>query len=394
MKTQIHLQKKVDRKKLTIGFVMQSPDFGGAEEYALNLLNSFSVAGHTIIVAANKSMFHQEAVKNNFIVVPISHILDIMGNMRGLIKSIFLLPFMTIFYINLLKTFNNNHVDIILMSGFSEKLLVTALAPFFSIPVVWIEYGALEEVFKRNLYIPKLTYMLLDLIPYTIIVPTEFTKQRLMSDADVTSAHITVIPCGTTIPKSVSDKKSKKFVIGNISRLTREKGQDVLIRAFSLVVKQIPHAKLILVGGGPDENYYKRLIKNLNLKNNVEMSGFVSNVDVELKKMDIFVFPTVWKLEGFGLVTIEAMAHRLPVIASNIGPVPYILDNNVNGVLFKPGDHVDLANKIISLYLDEKRRNKIAEAGYKKVCKEYSLEIISKKILVILKEASKNEKNS
>lgn len=384
------MRQVLSNRKLNICFIMQSPDLGGAETYALSLLNTFRQDGHTVLVVANKGKFYHEVEENNISAIVIPHILDIMGNYRGLVKSILLLPQMTYFYFKLLKRLKYDGVDVVLMSGFSEKLLVTALAPIFGMPVVWIEYGVLKDVFRRNIGIPKLAYLAVKGIPYRIIVPTQHTLHSLERDAHVFRERLIVIPCGTEIPDGKKPKQKEGFVVGNISRLTREKGQDILIRAFPYVLKKIPQAQLLLAGSGPDKAYFQEMIEKLGIASSVKLVGFVKDSVEFYNKLNIFVFPSVWNLEGFGLVIIEAMAHQAPVIASNIGPVPYIIKNGKTGILVKPEDEKILANEIVHLLQNKTLRDKLAKEGYKTVNKKFSLQKISKEIINILYESTKS----
>src|SRR5438876_108719 len=137
---------------------MQSPDMGGAETYMLSLVKYFLKEDVKIFLASNKEKFLERAKEYPINTSEIPFILDIMGNYRGLIKSILLFPSALFFYIKLLKRYKDNHVDVILMSGFTEKLFVTYLSVFFQIPVVWIEYGRLETIFRRNFSLPKIAY--------------------------------------------------------------------------------------------------------------------------------------------------------------------------------------------------------------------------------------------
>src|SRR3989344_631972 len=154
------------KKKLKIAVVMQSPDIGGAETFMISLLSQFSKKGNEVIIATNRGKYFQK-VQSDLGIRPIElpFILDIMGNLRGLIKSVILLPFALFFYLRVLLGFKKKGVDLVLMSGFSEKLFVTFLSVFFKIPVFWIEYGPLEVVFRRNFGIPKLTYRVISKIP-------------------------------------------------------------------------------------------------------------------------------------------------------------------------------------------------------------------------------------
>ena len=388
------IAKKIKQKskKLNVGIIMQSPDIGGAEVYMLSLMECFKRKGDEVYLASNREKFLDKASEISSKTYEIPVIMDIIGDYKGLLKTIILLPFSFIFYLNLLRTFKKDKVDVILMSNFSEKLFVSLLSRLFAIPVVWIEYGRLGPIFKKNFYLPKIIYRLAKNVPKKIIVPSRNTMESLITDARVSLSKLELVPLGVkpgvSKKNSVNRKWGDKFIIGSVSRLTREKGQEYLIRAMPLVLTQIPNARLLIAGDGPDRKYYEDIISSLNLNTKVTLSGFVEDLNSYYDSMDLFVFPTVWDLEGFGLVLVEAMFHKLPVIATKIGPVDEIVDDGRSGILVNSKNVIDLADRIIELAKDSARRDSFAKAGYEKAKNKYSLEKSANHVLDILYDAT------
>lgn len=373
---------------------MQSPDMGGAETYMLSLIDSFQKRGHIVLVASNKEKFltHAQKLVENTYEVPF--ILDIIGNWKGLVKSTLRLPYALYYYYRLLSRFKQNDVDVILMSGFSEKMLVTLLSPLFKLPVVWLEYGSLTTIFPRNFYLPKIAYWYCLRYVKHIIVPCLHTQKSLVKDIPQLKELLVMIPCGIVLHKQKTSQSIKKqypntLIIGCVSRLTREKGQDVLLGAVPQIIKEIPNALFLIIGEGPDKTYYQKLVKTLHIEKYVQILGFVKNLDEYYDAMDIFVFPTVWELEGFGLVIPEAMLHKIAVIGSNIGPVPETIDHGKTGIIVRPHDSNALAHAIVQLAKNAMLRIQYGEAGYKKVVELYDIEKVSAKILNILYNATR-----
>ncbi len=376
------------KKKIKIAVIQQTPDLGGAETYMALLMKSFQENGEKVLLATNLQKFitYVDPLKIKTFKIPF--ILDVIGNYKGLIKSFFFLPRAFIFYIQLLRRFKKERVSIILMSGFSEKMLVTFLSLFIKIPVVWFEYGALTTIFKRNFYFPKLLYKLLWRVPCYIIVPSQYTRESILHDTSIDPKKIIYIPDGVVLPKIKKEKKEdinpewkKKFIIGNVSRLTREKGQQFLIQAMPQILEKIPHALLLIIGTGWDKNYFQSLVEEHHLGKSVHFTDYVDNLDTYYNIMDVFVFPTVWELEGFGLVSAEAMAHGVPTIGSDFGPVPEVISHNVTGLLFNAGDEKALANSIIEIYNSQEKRKMFSVKGREKVEKEFSIDKVSQRIL-------------
>ena len=87
------------------------------------------------------------------------------------------------------------------MSSTSDKLFFTPLSKFLKIKVVWIEFGPLKEVFKKNFYIPKILYRSIKDLPDQVICPSLNTKKSLIVDARISESKIVVIPCGIKLSK-------------------------------------------------------------------------------------------------------------------------------------------------------------------------------------------------
>jgi glycosyltransferase involved in cell wall biosynthesis len=127
---------------------------------------------------------------------------------------------------------------------------------------------------------------------------------------------------------------------------------DILLKAWALVRSKDPNTKLIIIGGGTEEDYYKLklMISKLSLTDNVIVTKFVSDTDLLklLNESKVFVFPS--RFEGFGLAPLEAMACGLPCIVTNI-PVLKDLHNNIV-ILVKPDNYKVLADRILELLRD------------------------------------------
>ncbi len=378
-------------KKLNIAIVQQSPDIGGAETYMLNLALEFIRLGYSVTVVTNKGKYYDLLVKNKIKVINIPLIFDIMGNLKGFIKSLIGLSILIPFYVSLLKMFKKEKVDVLLATNFSEKLLVSFLTLFVKIPIVWIEYGPLKPIFKRNFYFPKLCYFILKRIPYKIIVPSKSTYNSLIADAKVEQRSLSIVPCGVRIKNQDLYKNTgdiNRISIGSVSRLAPEKGQEYLIKAMPYVVKHIPNAILTVAGSGPDKDRLLTLIRELKMEKKIKLLGFVEDLEKYYKSLDIFVFPSYWELEGFGLVTIEAMSYGIPVVVSKIGPTEDIIGNEKNGIFVEPRHEQSIANAVINLAKNAHKREVIGREGYDTVLRKFDLKKTSRLILDELCKAS------
>jgi glycosyltransferase involved in cell wall biosynthesis len=147
------------------------------------------------------------------------------------------------------------------------------------------------------------------------------------------------------------------FIIGTIGRLAPQKDYPTLLNAFQIFKTSHPNAKLIIVGGGPEEAKLKEFANQLGLRDAISWLGRVSNVEELMNLFDVFVLTSIY--EGFGLVFLEAMAQGLPIVSTNHSSVPEVLGTNYP-LLARVGDSQDVAEKI-SLILEEETRNQIRE---------------------------------
>lgn len=99
--------------------------------------------------------------------------------------------------------------------------------------------------------------------------------------------------------------------------------------------------------------------------------------------MDVFVFPTVWDLEGFGLVMIEAMAHKVPVIGNNVKPVSEIIKDNDTGLLTNVTDSTSLAKTVAEIFNNDYKRDQLLRNALQDVKTNYNLEKTAEKFLDI-----------
>jgi len=117
-------------------------------------------------------------------------------------------------------------------------------------------------------------------------------------------------------------------------RLSVEKGQFDAISAFSEILSDFPGAKLLIVGDGKQRDFLEMQVRERDLARNVIFTGFQEDVKPLMAACDIVLVPSL--KEGFGLAAVEAMAMGIPVVASSVGGLPEIVQNEVTGVLIHP----------------------------------------------------------
>lgn len=213
-----------------------------------------------------------------------------------------------------------------------------------------------------------------------IIAVSNSTKNDLI-ELGINPKKITVVYNGieTDLFKPANKKtkeEKKKFVILYQSRISKEKGQHIAVKALSLLPKEIKDkTKLYLTGFISDKNYLKK-VKNMSHGLPIEIMHDLPSKETYFQKSDLFIFPTLMT-EGFGLVAAEAFACKLPVIASDFPAVREVVRDN--GILVPPNNAKELADAIVKLYKDKKLRKKYAENGRKYVLQNFTWDIAFKK---------------
>lgn len=149
-----------------------------------------------------------------------------------------------------------------------------------------------------------------------------------------------------------------EYIIGTIANFYKPKGLPYLIKAMG----DIENKKLVIVGDGRERENLENIIKENDLKDKVVLLGKKKNASRYLKAFDVFVLPST--KEGFPWVILEAMAAKVPVLATKVGAVPEILIHKENGLIIKPKEPrqiVEALNEIDNLYLIDNAYRTVSE---------------------------------
>lgn len=165
--------------------------------------------------------------------------------------------------------------------------------------------------------------------------------------------HFTIY---NTLPQYIqirnSDRSFDKEVItvGVVSRLERIKGMDLVIPAFTEVIRQGCNVRLLVVGDGSLRNSMEQQALDLGVSEYIEWKGRTEQSKLQecYDKIDLLLMPS--RSEGFGLTAIEGMARGCVAVVSNTGGLPEVVQDNISGLLHKTEDYKDMANKICYLY--------------------------------------------
>lgn len=192
-----------------------------------------------------------------------------------------------------------------------------------------------------------------------IVVLSQFTEEKLRRVYRISPEKIRVIPGGINLQRfyPANDRitlrrhlniPQGKMILFTVRNLVPRMGLENLIYAVKEVVKTVPDIYLVLGGKGPQENDLISLTQELGMENHVKFAGFIPEAELPdyYRMADIFVLPTM-DLEGFGLVTLEALACGVPVLGTPVGGTVEILSRLDSKYLFRDTQPKSMAELII-----------------------------------------------
>ena len=196
------------------------------------------------------------------------------------------------------------------------------------------------------------------------------------------------------LKKIYNDKKVLLFV----GRLVPYKGLKYLIHSMQEVVKEFDDAVLLIVGEGILKPELEELVKKLKLTNYIKFLPGIHNKDLTpyYCLSEIFVLPSIYKSEAFGIVQLEAMACSKPVISTNVrgSGISFVNKDNETGITVEPSNSRELASAIIKLLKNKSLCKKFGNNGRMRVKNIFSKEVMAKNILDIYTSISKHQKES
>lgn len=380
---------------MKILFITQffSSSTGGGETLFYNVVKTLAERGHEALVVCHKMNYEYIDEFPNARIFQISPKIDNKGLLpRSICQN---LQFTANAAISGVRIIRSNKVDLIHTNGHVPILAGSILGKLHRIPVIatihdtWKTWPAEEHLGKLQVtsgyFLEKLVLkMPLD----RIHAVSNTTKQDILEIND--KAKITVIHNGIdphAFPKGSECYFGKSVIF--IGRLVYHKNLEVAIRAFQLVTKAIPEAKLIVIGDGPMKGRWVKLSSELGLINNITFTGYIEHDEklAILNSCSTLVMPSIH--EGFGLVILEAFAVGKPVLVSNVKPYDEIVQEGEDGYLISPYDYKEWASKIILLLSSPELCHIMGERGRKKAEKNFDINNVANKMDRLYREILK-----
>lgn len=219
-----------------------------------------------------------------------------------------------------------------------------------------------------------------------IIVLTNSMKKEAIKQ-NIPDKKISILPNSVDITQ-FKQKPDEEFaspaIIGAMGRLVYKKGFDIFLESLSILKKEGIQFKAIIAGSGPEEKNLKSMSEDLGLNNFVEFTGWTKDKNEFFKKIDIFCLPS--RSEPFGIVLLESMASKVPILSTRCsGPVE-IIDHLEDGVLLDETSPEKLANAIEHMINCEEEARKYAQTAFDKITKKYDKKVLSKELKKIIEK--------
>lgn len=372
-----------------LGFYCSSTSFGGLELHMVRLASWMQIRGwDTLLYVLEDGQMAKEGRRLGLTIHPIRRnrkYFDIYAASR------------------LSRAFKRDRVDIVWLRDNRDLNVAGMAKSLIGLPtgqagskIKLIYQQAMElGVSKRDMF-HTARFKKLDAWISTLNILADQVRQYTRFPED----RLHVIPLGLELSKFTDNQISPQAarqhlqlpedatIIGNIGRFGPKKQQDLLVRGLDLIRKEGKTVHLLLMGertkneGDAYMNSLTNLISDLDLDNFVHIRPFMEDVRYFYRSIDIFALSS--KKETYGMVTVEAMASGLPIIATNAGGTREILKMGEFGVLYDPNSAEDFAKKTGAMLADQNKMNELGELAQQEARDNYSHETECQRIEEII----------
>lgn len=325
---------------------------GGVEQVTASLANSLCefYEVHLICICGGNSVF---SLDNRVRFSVISEKEERLSIMRKKYKSV------------IADYLNKNDISVAIVQGNYSGFITSAIRFETKTKLVFCDHGALMNQWERKDIV--VIRFIATLLHHKTVTLTKQNMNDYRKRFLISKKRLTVIPNWISDDVAFSDKydiNSKRIL--SAGRFGKEKGFDMLVKAFAPVAEKHPDWHLDIYGDGEMMDTVKNLIAEYQIANNVHLMGMCSNLAEKYKEYSMYVLPSY--REGLPLVLLEAKANRLPIVSFDVmtGPREIVRDG-IDGILIPPYDLEKMGNAICSLIEDEELRSRMSHQSQENV---------------------------
>jgi glycosyltransferase involved in cell wall biosynthesis len=279
-----------------------------------------------------------------------------------------------------LSLFRKRRFDLIHAHGYRADLFGWALSKWCRVPAVSTCHGFVATDRRLRSYVAldkRVLKSFARVIAVSAAMKDDLVAEGLHPDrVDVVTNAVPEVS-GHARARVRDDVRARlgippdEFVFGCVGRLSEEKGIDYLVRAAARLADAGHPLRLLVVGDGPRRKALEDAARDVGLNGRIIFAGFQSDPEPWLAAMDAFVLPSL--TEGTPMALLEAMASRVPAIASAVGGVPAVLMDRENGLLVPPADVPRLADAMLTMAGSASLRETLSEGGLVTVRQQYGV---------------------
>ena len=364
--------------KKSILYIITKSVWGGAAKYVYDLSTNLSGDFNVAIAAGGKGKFFKKIKQAELPYYKINSFQRTINPFKDIFAFFETLSLLFQLKPDVIHVNSSKAGGIVGVAGWVYKIISNK-----KIKLIFTAHGwAINEDRPQwQIKLIKLFSKITSLFYNKIICVSEYDKQIAIKNKITCEKKLITIHNGINIKniKFLTKEKAQKklikktspLVIGTIAEWTSNKGLIYLLEA----IKKIKDKEfdVILIGSGenPDKEKMTKFIEKHQLKN-IHLIEFIPNAVNYLKAFDIFILPST--KEGLPYTIIEAMAAEVPVIATNVGGIPEMIENNINGILIEPKNPDVIGEKILELINNPEKTQEITRKARQKAEEEFGLD--------------------
>ena len=352
-------------RPLRVLFLITSMPVGGAETLLVNMVRRFDSSRITPMIGCLK----EKGVLGEELAAEIPVFDNLIHHKYDLAVAV-----------RLRKLFREQQLDCVITVGAGDKMFWGRLgAKSARLPVI---LSALHSTGWPD-GVGRLNHMLTG-ITDGFIACADSHAEYLVENEKFPEAKVFMIPNGIDTERFVANETSrnewrKKLnidasspVVGIVAALRPEKNHDLFLEAARLTLQSVPNANFVIAGDGPERERLEALAADAKIEKSVHFIGSTSDIPGVLSMIDIFSLTS--HNEAKPVSILEALSCQRPVAATAVGSVNESVLEGVTGMLVKPGDEVEMANRWVKLLTDDSLRNEMGAAGRAHVIEHSSLD--------------------
>lgn len=346
---------------------------GGVDRYIYMLLKNMNQDKfeHILVCSKNYSADNYSTITNNVIQIDLHHEISVIKDIIAIIKIR-----------NIIK---QNRPDIVYCHSSKAGGVARIANINLQTPIIYNPHGWAFNI--KCSWIKRLTYIsierLLSLFTTHIVAISNHEKTSAIKHHIASNSKVQVIMNGidleyidkqtmtSNITRCSLNIPDNAYLIGMVGRISKQKATDTFVLSALAILKRIPNAFFIIVGGGDEQQHIENLINKNRLSDRFVITQWVENPLSYIKLFDQAVLFSRW--EGFGLVLAEYMKMQKPIVATRVGGIVDLINDNENGLLVDIDNIEQIETAIYRIYKDSELKEKFISNGLKLVTEKFNI---------------------